>query len=227
MVHSNNCTSDMNQWVALFGEFAQAIGVAIDPAQLFEKLYQQALAGDADGGGLLAYNFVSGEHIVHLEEGRPLFVRTPESHFTLANFMRTHLFASLGALKLGLDILIDGESVTIDRVLGHGGFFKTPEVGQRFMAAAMNVPVSIMSTAGEGGAWGIALLADYMRRRESGESLHAFLENRVFASKNGTTITPDPSDVTGFATFMTRYKTGLTIEIAAVNTMQSQNEETL
>lgn len=222
MVHSNNCTSDVNQWVALFGEFAQAIGASIDESQLFETLYQQALKGDADGGGLLAYNFVSGEHIVHLEEGRPLFVRTPESHFTLANFMRTHLFASLGALKLGLDILFDGENVTLDRVLGHGGFFKTPEVGQKFMAAVMNVPVSVMATAGEGGAWGIALLADYMRRREDGESLDAFLEKRVFAGKHGTTIAPDPADVAGFAKFMTRYKAGLTIEATAVDAMQSQ-----
>lgn len=218
MVHSNNCTSDVNQWVALFGEFAQAIGVAIDPARLFETLYRQALAGDADGGGLLAYNFVSGEHIVHLEEGRPLFVRTPESRFTLANFMRTHLFASLGALRLGLDILMEGEGVTIDRVLGHGGFFKTPEVGQKVMAAAMNVPVSVMTTAGEGGAWGIALLADY-RRRENSEPLHAFLEKRVFAGESGTTIRPDPDDVAGFNAFMARYKAGLAIESAAVSAM--------
>ncbi|MBE2223545.1 MAG: FGGY-family carbohydrate kinase, partial [Anaerolineae bacterium] len=148
MVHSNNCTSDLNAWVGLFREFTEALGVEIDQSKLFEMLYQKALAGDADGGGLLAYNYLSGEHITHLEEGRPLFVRTPESKFTLANFMRVHLFSSLGALKIGLDILFEQEQVEIDQILGHGGFFKTPVVGQKMMATAMNVPVSVMETAG-------------------------------------------------------------------------------
>ncbi len=134
----------------------------VNQSRLYETLYQKALTGDADGGGLLAFNYLSGEHITHLEEGRPLFVRTPESHFTLSNFMRTHLFSSLGALKIGLDILFEQEHVKLDQLLGHGGFFKTKEVGQKIMAAAMNVPVSVMETAGEGGAWGIALLASYM-----------------------------------------------------------------
>ncbi len=220
MVHSNNCTSDLNAWVGLFGEFAQAVGIEIDQSRLFETLYRQALTGDADGGGLLAYNFVSGEHNVHIEQGRPLFVRTPESRFTLANFMRVHLFSSLGTLKLGLDILFEQEQVTIDRVLGHGGFFKTPEVGQRIMAAAINVPVSVMATAGEGGAWGIALLADYMRRRAADESLETFLERRVFAGKDGSTITPQQADVDGFAAFMERFKAGLVIEATAGDAMK-------
>ncbi|MFQ3647023.1 MAG: FGGY-family carbohydrate kinase [Anaerolineae bacterium] len=220
MVHSNNCTSDLNAWAGLFGEFAQAMGIEIDPSRLFETIYQQALAADPDGGGLLAYNFVSGEHIVHLERGRPLFVRTPESHFTLANFVRTHLFASLATLKIGLDILFEGENVNIDRVLGHGGFFKTPEVGQRMMAAAMNVPVSVMETAGEGGAWGIALLAEYMRQRKNAESLDEFLENRVFAGKSGTTVAPNLADVDGFAAFMERFRAGLVIETTAAEVMQ-------
>ena len=220
MVHSNNCTSDLNAWVGLFGEFAQVMGIDVDTTTLFETLYKQALTGDADGGGLLAYNFVSGEHIVHLEQGRPLFVRTPESNFTLANFIRTHLFASLGALRMGLNILLDGENVSIDRVLGHGGFFKTPEVGQRIMAAAMNVPVSVMETAGEGGAWGIALLADYIRRRDDGEMLGDFLENRVFAGQSGTTIAPDQRDMDGFAVFMERYQAGLVIETTAADAMK-------
>jgi len=219
MVHSNNCTSDLNAWVGLFGEFAQVMGVTVDPTTLFETLYQQALAGDADGGGLLAYNFVSGEHIVHLEQGRPLFARTPESNFTLANFMRTHLFASLGALKMGLNILLNGENVSIDRVLGHGGFFKTPEVGQRIMAAAMNVPVSVMETAGEGGAWGIALLAEYVRRDDD-ETLSDFLENRVFIAESAITIAPDSHDVDGFNRFMKRYKAGLVIETTAAEVMK-------
>ena len=171
MVHSNNCTSDLNAWVALFGEFAQALGIEVSEARLFETLYRQALDGDADGGGMLAYNYVSGEHITHLEEGRPLFVRAPASRFTLANFMRTHLFASLGALRIGMDILVEQERVKLDQLLGHGGFFKTPEVGQKIMAAAMNVPVSVMATAGEGGAWGMALLAVYWIYTTGGETL--------------------------------------------------------
>ena len=162
MVHSNNCTSDLNAWVDMFQEFTRVLGVDISESKLYELLYQQGLAGDADAGGLLAFNYVSGEHITHLEEGRPLFVRTPQSKFTLANFMRTHLFSSLGALKIGMDILFEQEKVKLDQLLGHGGFFKTKEVGQRMMAAAMNVPVSVMETAGEGGAWGIALLASFM-----------------------------------------------------------------
>jgi len=223
MVHSNNCTSDLNAWIGLFREFTEALGVEIDQSRLFEMLYQKALAGDADGGGLLAYNYFSGEHITHLEEGRPLFVRTPESRFTLANFMRVHLFSALGALKLGLDILFEQEQVKIDQVLGHGGFFKTREVGQRMMAAAMNVPVSVMETAGEGGAWGIALLAAYMAHKmglkAENEPLEAYLANNVFAGENGTTIAPEQTDVAGFTAFMERYKKGLVIERTAVTAL--------
>jgi sugar (pentulose or hexulose) kinase len=217
MVHSNNCTSDLNAWVELFHEFTQVLGVDVNQSKLFETLYQQALGGDADGGGLLSYNYLSGEHITHLEEGRPMFIRTPTSRFTLANFMRTHLFASLGALRIGLDILFDKEQVKIDQILGHGGFFKTPEVGQKMMAAAMNVPVSVMATAGEGGAWGIALLASYMVNKATDEPLEAYLSSKVFAGENGTTIIPDQKDVDGFTAFMERYKKGLVIERAAVD----------
>jgi sugar (pentulose or hexulose) kinase len=197
--------------------------VEVDQSRLFEMLYQQALTADADGGGLLAYNYFSGEHITHLEEGRPLFVRKPDSHFTLANFMRVHLFSALGALKIGLDILFEQEKVEIDQVLGHGGFFKTKEVGQKMMAAAMNVPVSVMETAGEGGAWGIALLAAYMAHKlgnkAENESLAAYLSNKVFAGEIGMTVAPDPVDVAGFATFMERYKKGLVIERTAVTAL--------
>ena len=217
MVHSNNCTSDLNAWVDLFQEFTNALGVEISEAKLYEMLYQKALTGDADGGGLLAYNYVSGEHITHLEEGRPLFVRMPESRFTLANFMRVNLFSSLGALKIGMDILFEQEQVKIDQILGHGGFFKTKDVGQKVMAAAMNVPVSVMETAGEGGAWGIALLAAYMLHKAENEPLEAYLSDKVFAGENGTTIAPDQADVTGFTVFMERYKKGLVIEQAAVD----------
>jgi len=220
MVHSNNCTSDLNAWVELFQEFTDALGVEISESRLFEMLYQKALTGDAECGGLLAYNYFSGEHITHLEEGRPLFVRTPESRFTLSNFMRVHLFSALGALKIGLDILFEQEQVKIDQILGHGGFFKTKEVGQRVMAAAMNVPVSVMETAGEGGAWGIALLASYMLHKTTNEPLEAYLSNKVFAEENGTTLAPDQVDVNGFTTFMERYKKGLVIERAAVDALR-------
>lgn len=217
MVHSNNCTSDLNAWVELFHEFTQVLGVDVKQSKLFETLYQQALLGDADAGGLLAYNYFSGEHITHMPEGRPLFVRTPESRFTLANFMRVHLFSSLGALRIGLNILFDQEKVQIDQILGHGGFFKTKGVGQKMMAAAMNVPVSVMETAGEGGAWGIALLAAYMLRKAANEPFDAYLADKVFAGENSVTIEPDPQDVSGFATFMERYTQGLGIERAAVD----------
>jgi sugar (pentulose or hexulose) kinase len=217
MVHCNNCTSDLNEWVGLFQEFTRALGVETSPSRLFELLYQSALSGDADCGGLLAINYFSGEHITHFEEGRPLFVRTPESRFTLANFMRTHLFSALGALKIGMDILFEKEQVKIDTLLGHGGFFKTRGVGQKIMAAAMNVPVSVMETAGEGGAWGIALLASYMLHKSPGETLETFLSSKVFAGEKGSTLAPDPVDVAGFAVFMERYKRGLAIERAAVD----------
>ncbi|MBN1139501.1 MAG: FGGY-family carbohydrate kinase [Anaerolineae bacterium] len=217
MVHSNNCTSDLNAWVDLFQEFTAALGVEVSQSRLFEMLYQQALKGEADGGGLLAYNYFSGEHITHLEEGRPLLVRTPESRFTLSNLMRVHLFSALGALKIGLDILFEQEQVKIDQVLGHGGFFKTEQVGQKILAAAMNVPVSVMDTAGEGGAWGIALLAAYMLYQAENEPLEAYLSGKVFAGEHGRTIAPDPGDVAGFAAFMERYRKGLIIERAAVD----------
>ncbi len=220
MAHSNTCTTDLNAWIGLFREFVDALGVEISQSKLFEMLYKMALRADADGGGLLAYNYYSGEPITHLEEGRPLFVRTPESRFSLPNFMRTHLFSALGTLKIGLDILSEQEQVKIDKVLGHGGFFKTEEVGQKMMAAAMNVPVSVMKTAGEGGAWGIALLASYLLRKKEGEPLEAFLSNKVFVGDNSATIAPDQRDVDGFRAFMARYKEGLSIERTAVNTLK-------
>jgi sugar (pentulose or hexulose) kinase len=220
MVHSNNCTSDLNAWVDLFEDFTKVLGVDISQSRLFELLYQQALKGDADGGGLLAYNYFSGEHITHMEEGRPLFVRKPENRFTLPNFMRVHLFSALGALKIGLDILFDQEQVKIDKILGHGGFFKTKEVGQKIMAAAVSVPVSVMETAGEGGAWGIALLASYLINKADNEPLETYLSTKVFAGENGSTIAPDQRDVDGFNAFMERYKKGLAIERAAVDVLR-------
>lgn len=217
MVHCNNCTSDLNAWVNLFKEFADSFGMKIDMNDLFGTLYNKALEGDADCGGLLAYNYFSGEHITGFEEGRPLFVRTPESKFNLANFMRVHLFTALGALKTGNDILFKEEGVELDRITGHGGLFKTKGVGQKVMAAALNVPVTCMETAGEGGPWGMALLAAYMIQKQAGETLGDFLENKVFKGAEGETISPVLSDVAGFDTFIKRYAEGCAIERAAVD----------
>lgn len=216
MVHCNNCTSDLNAWVGIFKEFAQAMGMEVDMNKLFGTLYHKAMEGDPDCGGLLAYNYFSGEHITGFEEGRPLFARTPESKFNLANFMRVNLFTSLGALKTGMDILLKEEGVKLDKILGHGGLFKTKGVGQNLLAGAINTPVTVMETAGEGGAWGIAVLASYLVNKEEGETLEAYLDNKVFAGQKGETVEPDEKDVKGFDQFMERYKEGLAIERAAV-----------
>ena len=220
MVHANNCTSDLNAWVGIFKEFAEAFGIKVDMNELFKTLYNKALEGDADCGGLLSYGYFSGENITHMEEGRPLFVRTPKSSFNLANFMRVHLFTALGALKVGMDLLFKEEKVETDKILGHGGLFKTQGVGQRIMAAALNTPVSVMETAGEGGAWGIALLASYMIHREEGQSLDDYLDRKVFAGNEGSCMEPDPRDVEGFETFIGRYKAGLSVERAAIDALK-------
>ena len=220
MVHCNNCTSDLNAWVNLFKEFAEAMGMQVDMNQLFGTLYHKAMEGDADCGGLLAYNYFSGEHITGFEEGRPLFVRTPESKFNLANFMRVNLFTSLGALKTGMDILLKEEGVRLDKILGHGGLFKTKGVGQNLLAGAIDTPVSVMETAGEGGAWGIAVLASYLVNKEEGESLEDYLNHKVFAGPEGEEVQPDTRDVQGFNEFMVRYKAGLAIERAAVENLK-------
>lgn len=219
MVHCNNCTSDLNAWVSLFEEFLETMGGKADAGQIYAALYNKALTGDGDCGGLLSYGYYSGEHITGFDEGRPLFVRMPDSRFNLANFMRVHLFTSLGALKTGMDILFKKEGVKLDLLSGHGGLFKTRDVGQRVMAAAVNVPVSVLKTAGEGGAWGIALLAAYMIYRKEGETLEHYLGNRVFAGECGNQVEPDPEDVSGFEVFMERYDKGLAIERAAVETL--------
>ena len=216
MAHSNNCSSDLNAWVGLFAEFAKAMGIETDMNKIFGTLYNLALEGDPDCGGLLAYGYLSGEHMTGFEEGRPLFVRSSNSNFNLANFMRVNLFTALGALKIGLDILLKQENVKLDRILGHGGLFKTKGVAQKIMAGAINTPVSVMETAGEGGAWGIAILASYMMNKAKNETLEDYLDSKVFAGKEGVAISPDPKDVEGFEKFMERYKKGLAIERAAV-----------
>ena len=220
MVHCNNCTSDLNAWVNIFKEFAEAFGMKVDMNDLFGTLYNKALEGDADCGGLLAYNYFSGESITGFEEGRPLFVRRPDSKFNLANFMRVHLLTSLGALKAGMDILVKEEKVQIDKMLGHGGFFLTKGVGQRVMAAAMQTPVFVMETAGEGGAWGIALLAAYMIGKAEGQTLPDYLNTVIFHGEEGSVMQPDAADVEGFETFMKDYKAGLAIERAAVEQLR-------
>lgn len=220
MVHCNNCTSDLNAWVNIFKEFAESFGIDVDMNKLFGTLYNKAMEADKDCGGLLAYNYFSGEHITGFTEGRPMFVRTPDSKFNLANFMRVNLYTSLGALKCGLDILLKEEQVKIDCIYGHGGLFKTKGVGQSILAAAMDAPVAVMETAGEGGAWGIALLAEYMVSKEDGETLDAYLNNKIFAGEKGETLNPDPADVEGFDKFIEVYKAGLPIEAAAVGAMK-------
>ena len=221
MVHCNNCTSDLNAWVNIFKEFAEAFGMEnVDMNKLFGTLYNKALEGDADCGGLLSYNFFSGEPVVGFDAGRPLFVRTPNSKFTLANFMRVNLYASLEVLKVGMDILLREEGVKLDEIYGHGGLFKTPVVGQRILAAALDTAVTVMETAGEGGAWGIAVLASYMKHKNEGEALDRYLSERVFAGQKGVTLQPVPEDVEGFNAFIKRFQEGLAIERAAVNTLK-------
>ncbi len=220
MVHCNNCTSDLNAWVNIFKEFAEAFGIDVSMNKLFGTLYNKAMEGDVDGGNLLAYNYISGENITGMEEGRPLFVRTPNSKFNLANFMRVNLYTSLGALKIGMDILLKEEGVQVDKLLGHGGLFKTKGVGQQILADAMNTPISVMETAGEGGAWGIAVLASYMIQKEDGETLGDYLNNKVFVGQKGSELAPNPEGVKGFDEFIKIYKAGLPIERAAVDSMK-------
>ncbi len=220
MVHCNNCTSDLNAWVNLFGEFAESFGIKADKNQLFSVLYNKALEGDTDCGGLISYNYFSGEPVTGFDEGAPLFVRRADDKFTLANFMRTHLYSSLATLKAGLDLMFKEEDVKVDEMFGHGGLFKTKGVGQRIAAAAMNTPVSVMETAGEGGAWGIALLASYMQNKENEESLQDFLNKKIFAGQTGCKMEPVAEDVEGFDKFMKRYMAGLAIEHAAVDALK-------
>ena len=212
MVHCNNCTSDINAWVHLFAEFAWLLDVDIKRDQLFTLLFQIALKGAPDCGGLLSYNYFSGEGVTDLDEGRPVFARTANAKLTLANFMRTHLLSALATLKIGMDILTGTEQVQIDKLYGHGGFFKTPEVGQRMLSAAVGTPVSVMETAGEGGPYGMALLSAYMLWHEEGESLPDYLDNKVFAGAKSSTLTATQEDIDGFNAFLARYQKALPLE---------------
>ena len=216
MVHCNNCTSDLNAWVNLFKEYQELLGIPVDMNEIYSKLYNIALTGDTDCGGLLSYNYISGEPVTGLAEGRPLFVRSANDKFNLANFMRSHLYASVGVLKIGNDILFNEEKIKVDRITGHGGLFKTKGVGQRILAAAINSPISVMETAGEGGAWGIALLGFYLVNNEKKQSLADFLDEKVFVGDAGIEVSPSAEDVAGFNTYIENYKAGLPIEEAAV-----------
>ena len=216
MVHCNNCTSDLNAWVNLFKEYQELIGVPVDMNEIYGKLYNLALEGDADCGGLMAYNYFSGEPITGLAEGRPLFVRSATDKFSLANLMRAHLYASVAVLKIGNDILFNDEHIRVDRITGHGGLFKTKGVGQRILAAAINSPISVMETAGEGGAWGIALLGAYLVNNDKQLSLADFLDKQVFAGDAGVEIAPMAEDVAGFNAYIEHYKACLPVEEAAV-----------
>jgi sugar (pentulose or hexulose) kinase len=220
MVHCNNCTTDLDAWIKLFREAAESAGAKIEKGAFYDMLYAKYLEADENCGCLVSYNYYGGEPVSGIEEGRPLFARFPDSNFTLANFMRTLLFSTMGTLKLGMDILVEKEKVHIDSILGHGGLFKTKEIGQRMVAAALNTPVTVMDSAGEGGAWGIALLAAFMLWKQQGEKLETFLSQKVFAGQKGSTLAPDEKDAASFKKFMERFAAGLAVERAAVDCMQ-------
>lgn len=220
MVHCNNCTSDFDAWVRLFGQVLDTMGAPWQKTALYDAVYTQALKGSADGGGLLAYNYYSGEPITGLVEGRPLLARLPGSTMNLPDFARTLLYSTMATLRIGMDILTDEEGVRVDVLQGHGGLFKTPVAGQTLMAEALDIPVSVMETAGEGGAWGIALLAAYRQHRQEKETLEEYLNANVFKNAKVGTIAPDKPGVDGFAQYLARYKTGLAIERAAVEHLQ-------
>lgn len=206
MVHCNNCTSDLNAWMGLFKEFSELFGVDISMNDVYGKLYTNALNGDKDCGGLLAFNTFSGEPVIGLNEGRPMFARKPAAKMNLANFVRSHLYAALATLKVGCDILFKEENVKCDTIYGHGGLFKTKGVGQSILAAAMNAPVAVMETAGEGGPWGMAILAAYMVRKSEGETLDAYLSQKVFSGETGSVMEPNAEDVAGFDAYIEEYK---------------------
>ncbi len=215
MVHCNNCTSDLNAWVSLFREYQELIALPVDMNLVYAKLYNKALEGDPDCGGLISYNYISGEPVTGIADGRPLVVRSANDKFNLANFMRANLYASVAVLKIGNDILFNEEKIAVDRITGHGGLFKTKGVGQRILAAAINSPISVMETAGEGGAWGIALLASFHVNNIARQSLDEFLDTQVFEGNEGVTIEPDPQDVAGFNAYIETYKALLPVEDVA------------
>ena len=215
MVHGNNCTNDTNAWASVFRETAELFGVNVASGELYTKLYQKSLEGDPDCGGIMVCNYLAGEGVTHMDEGRPLVARRADSKFTLANLFRSQLYSTMATLKIGMDIL-ENENVAVDSLTGHGGLFKTPVVGQRYMAAATGAPVTCMETAGEGGPYGMALLAAYLANKADGETLEDYLSNKVFANTVGTTLAPDPEDVRGFEAYMKQYRALLEVERVAI-----------
>jgi sugar (pentulose or hexulose) kinase len=215
MAHTNTCTSEIDAWVNLIADAARTMGWPVDMNTLYPTLFHKALEGSPDCDGIIAFNYFAGEPMSGTETGRPMVVRLPESKMTIANFMRSQLYGAIATLKLGMDMLSEKEQVETDRLMGHGGFFKTPGVGQQVLADALNVPITTMETAGEGGPWGMALLAAYMQRHESGEKLEDYLQNKVFVTAKGSCLQPDPAGVAGFASYMTRYKAALAAQNAA------------
>jgi sugar (pentulose or hexulose) kinase len=224
MVHCNTCTSDLDAWVSLLGEMADAAGAKLTKAQLYDLFYQKALGGEPDCGGLININYYSGEPVTGLTDGRPLFVRRPDAKLTLANFARVQLYSTVASLRLGMDILFEQENVQLDSLLGHGGLFKTPLVGQKMLAGALNTPVSVMETAGEGGPWGMALLAQFMLNKSEGQTLEDFLSGSVFAGTKGSMEIPATEDVTGFNRFLKDYVSALTVEKTAVSAINMFKE---
>lgn len=224
MVHCNNCTNDTNAWVGVLRQAAELFGAAPDTGDIYTALYQKSLEGAPDCGGVLVCNYIAGEGVTHMDAGRPMVVRMPDAQFTLANFFRSQLYATMSTLKIGMDILAE-ENTAIDSLTGHGGLFKTPTVGQKYMAAACNAPVTCMETAGEGGPYGMALLAAYLVYKAPGECLEDYLAKRVFAGATGSTVAPDPADVAGFNTYIKQYKSLLTVERAAVEVLQGETHE--
>ncbi len=217
MVHCNNCTTDLDCWVRLFADTLKIFGVEVSKSELYDRLYAEALSGEPDCDGIISCNYHSGEHVTGFTEGRPLVMRSPSSVLNVANLMRSLIYSCMSTLKIGMDILIGEEKIALDKIYAHGGLFKSPVTGQRFLASALGVPVALMESAGEGGAWGIALLASYLARRNDGETLEEYLEKRVFDGKTGSVMTPDEKDVAGFAAYIEKYKAGLEVEKTAVN----------
>lgn len=211
MAHANNCTGDYDKWISLFGEAFQAAGLRLSKSELYQLLLTKALEGEADCGGLISYNYLSGESMTQVEDGRPLFVRSKQAKFTLANFMRSQVYGTMGALRTGMDVLFEKEHVQVDTLYGHGGFFKTPQVGQRLMAAALHTPLSVMQTAGEGGPWGMAILAGYLENGQ-GRTLQQYLSDVIFAHAESTTVQPDKQDMDGFDAYFKAYTRALPLE---------------
>lgn len=219
MAHANNCASDLDAWVGIIGSAVKGLGFDVEAQDLYSALYNEALKGDADCGGVLSYGYFAGEQVMKCDKGRPMVVRMPDAKFNLANFMRANIYTAFGALKVGMDILVKEEKVKVSSILGQGGLFKTKGVAQRFLAAALNAPVSVMETAGEGGPWAMALLAAYMVNKEEGEGLADYLDNKVFKEAKTEVVQPDPADVEGFEAFIQKYKSGIEIQKAAVRAL--------